>query len=146
MLETSTSSSISLLIAIRNNGSGIATDATAPTIAALCVITPAEGARNVAVVGPAVGRPAAAGSGPSEVVRETALASPDPSVLRQRLESRGADSAAAIDARLEVAEQELAAQGEFAHCVINADLERAAADLEGIVRAELGLPLDSVAE
>jgi guanylate kinase len=74
------------------------------------------------------------------------IAPPDPAVLRQRLESRGADSAAAIDARLEVAEQELAAQGEFAHCVINADLEHAAADLEGIVRAELGLPLDSAAE
>jgi guanylate kinase len=74
------------------------------------------------------------------------IAPPDPAVLRQRLESRGADSAAAIDARLEVAEQELAAQGEFAHCVTNADLERAAADLEGIVRAELGLPVDSPAE
>jgi guanylate kinase len=74
------------------------------------------------------------------------IAPPDPAVLRQRLESRASDSAEAIDARLEVAEQELAAQGEFAHCVTNADLERAAADLEGIVRAELGLPLDSPAE
>jgi guanylate kinase len=74
------------------------------------------------------------------------IAPPDPSVLRHRLEARGADSAAAIDFRLEVAEQELAAQGEFAHCVINADLEAAAADLEGIVRAELGLPLDSPAD
>jgi guanylate kinase len=73
------------------------------------------------------------------------IAPPDPGVLRQRLESRGADSAAAIDARLEVAEQELAAQDEFAYRVVNADLERAAADLEGIVRAELGLPLDSAA-
>jgi guanylate kinase len=74
------------------------------------------------------------------------IAPPNPGVLRQRLESRGADSAAAIDSRLKVAEQELAAQGEFAHCVVNADLERAATDLEGIVRAELGLPLDSAAE
>jgi len=74
------------------------------------------------------------------------IAPPDPAVLRQRLESRGADSAAAIDARLEVAEQELAAQGEFAHCVTNADLDQAAADLEGIVRSELGLPVDSGAE
>ena len=70
------------------------------------------------------------------------IAPPDPAVLRERLESRGADSAEAIDARLEVAEQELAAQGEFAHCVTNDDLERAAADLEGIVRAELGLPVE----
>lgn len=74
------------------------------------------------------------------------IAPPDPAVLRQRLESRGADSAAAIDARLEVAEQELAAQGEFAYCVTNADLDQAAADLEGIVRSELGLPVDSGAE
>jgi guanylate kinase len=73
------------------------------------------------------------------------IAPPDPAVLRRRLETRGADSAEAIDARLEVAEQELAAQGEFAYCVTNADLEQAAADLEGIVRAELGLPLDSSA-
>jgi len=74
------------------------------------------------------------------------IAPPDPGVLRQRLESRGADSASAIDARLEVAEQELAAQDEFAYRIVNADLERAASDLEGIVRAELGLPLDSAAE
>jgi guanylate kinase len=74
------------------------------------------------------------------------IAPPDPAVLRERLESRGADSAAAIDARLEVAEQELAAQGEFAYCVTNAELERAAADLEGIVRGELGLPVDSAAK
>jgi guanylate kinase len=74
------------------------------------------------------------------------IAPPDPEVLRQRLESRASDSAAAIDARLEVAEQELAAQDEFAYRVVNDDLERAAADLEGIVRAELGLPVDSAAE
>jgi guanylate kinase len=74
------------------------------------------------------------------------IAPADPAVLRQRLESRGADSAAAIGARLEVAEQELAAQDEFAYRVVNDDLERAAADLEGIVRAELGLPVDSAAE
>jgi guanylate kinase len=74
------------------------------------------------------------------------IAPPDPGVLRRRLESRGADSAAAIDARLEVAEQELAAQDEFAYRVVNADLEQAASDLEGIVRAELGISLDSAAE
>lgn len=74
------------------------------------------------------------------------IAPPDPAVLRERLEARGADSADAIDARLEVAEQELAAQGEFAYCVTNADLDRAAADLERIVRAELGLSVDSPAE
>ena len=51
--------------------------------------------------------------------------------------------AEAIDSRLEVAEQEMAAQDEFAHRVVNDDLGRAADELEGIVRAELGLSLDS---
>ena len=74
------------------------------------------------------------------------IAPPDPAVLRQRLLGRGTDSAEAIDFRLEVAEQELAAQDEFRHLVVNDDLDRAAAELEGIVRAELGLPLDSDAE
>lgn len=73
------------------------------------------------------------------------IAPPDPAVLRERLEARASDSAAAIDARLEVAAQELAAQGEFAYCLVNDDLERAAGELEGIVRGELGLSLDSAA-
>jgi len=71
------------------------------------------------------------------------IAPPAPAVLRQRLLARGTDSGEAIDARLEVAEQELAAQDEFRHRVINDDLDRAAAELEQIVRAELGLPLHS---
>jgi guanylate kinase len=74
------------------------------------------------------------------------IAPPDPGVLRRRLESRGTDSTEAIDARLKVAEVELAAQGDFDHLVVNDDLERAAVDLEGIVRGELGLPVDSAAE
>jgi guanylate kinase len=71
------------------------------------------------------------------------IAPPDPASLRHRLESRGTDSLEAIDARLEVAEQELAAQGEFAYSVVNDDLDRAAERLEEIVRAELGISLDS---
>lgn len=74
------------------------------------------------------------------------IAPPDPVSLRHRLESRGTDSLEAIDSRLEVAQQELAAQDEFPHRVVNDDLERAAGELEGIVRAELGVPLDSDAE
>ena len=64
------------------------------------------------------------------------IAPPDPAVLRERLLSRGTDSGAAIDSRLEVAKQELAAQGDFAHLVVNDDL----------VRAELGISLDSPAD
>jgi guanylate kinase len=74
------------------------------------------------------------------------IAPPDPDVLRERLLSRGTDSPEAIDARLEVAKLELAAQGDFAYRVVNGDLDLAADKLEGIVRAELGLPLDSSAE
>jgi guanylate kinase len=74
------------------------------------------------------------------------IAPPDPEELRRRLEERGTDDDLEIDARLEVAEHELAAQDEFAYRVVNDDLERAGAELEGIVRAELGLSLDSPAE
>ncbi len=74
------------------------------------------------------------------------IAPPTPAVLRERLDARGTDSADAIDARLEVAAQEMAAQDEFAYRVVNDDLGKAAAELEGIVRTELGLPLDSPAE
>ena len=73
------------------------------------------------------------------------IAPPDPAVLRQRLDGRGTDSAEAIDARLEVAAGEMAAQNEFAHVVVNDDLGRATDELEGIVRTELGLSLDSSA-
>jgi len=73
------------------------------------------------------------------------IAPPEPAVLRQRLNARGTDAPEAIDARLEVAAQEMAAQDEFAYRVVNADLGRAADELEGIVRAELGLSLDSPA-
>jgi guanylate kinase len=74
------------------------------------------------------------------------IAPPDPAVLRERLAGRGTDSAQAIDRRLEVAKQELAVQGDFDYCVVNDDLAQAASELEGIVRTELGLSLDSPAE
>src|SRR4051794_28738795 len=74
------------------------------------------------------------------------IAPPDPSHLRRRLEGRGTDSPDAIDSRLETAELELAVQGDFDHRVVNDDLARAADELERIVRAEAGIPLDSPAE
>jgi guanylate kinase len=67
------------------------------------------------------------------------IAPPDPAVLRQRLNARGTDAPHAIDARLEVAAQEMAAQDEFAYRVVNDDLEEATEELVGIVRTELGL-------
>jgi guanylate kinase len=74
------------------------------------------------------------------------IAPPRPEVLLERLRERGTDSAAAIEARLRVAEVELAAQGDFDHLIVNDDLGQAAARLEEIVRTELGLPVDSAAE
>jgi guanylate kinase len=73
------------------------------------------------------------------------IAPPEPAALRRRLEGRGTDSAEVIDARLAVAAQELAAQDEFAYRVVNDDSARAATELEGIVRAELGEALNSTA-
>jgi guanylate kinase len=67
------------------------------------------------------------------------IAPPDADDLRRRLEGRGTDSREAIDARLETAESELAARDEFAYEVVNDDIERAAGELEGIVRSELSL-------
>jgi guanylate kinase len=66
------------------------------------------------------------------------VAPPEPAALRHRLEERGTDSAEAIDARLAVAAQELAAQDEFDHRVVNDDLQEAAGELERIIRSELG--------
>jgi guanylate kinase len=65
------------------------------------------------------------------------IAPPDPEVLRERLAGRGTDSEEAIARRLETAKQELEALQEFKHVVVNDDLERAAAELEEIVRGEL---------
>jgi guanylate kinase len=63
------------------------------------------------------------------------IAPPDPSVLRERLTGRGTDSPEAIDKRLKVAEQELGAQDDFDHRIVNDDLDRAADELESIVRS-----------
>jgi guanylate kinase len=66
------------------------------------------------------------------------IAPPAPESLRERLGERGTDSADQIDERLRTAEIELAAQEEFPHVVVNDEIERAAAELERIVRGELG--------
>jgi guanylate kinase len=66
------------------------------------------------------------------------IAPPAPAILRERLATRGTDSADAIERRLETAKQELEAQVEFPHVVCNDDLDSATDELEGIVREELG--------
>ncbi len=62
---------------------------------------------------------------------------PSESVLRERLRERGTDDEAEVQARLELARQELGAQSEFGHVVVNDSLARATDELEAIVRAEL---------
>jgi guanylate kinase len=69
------------------------------------------------------------------------IAPPTPASLRERLVGRGTDSPEQIDQRLKTAEIERAAQEEFQHVVTNDDLERAAGELERIVRGGLeGVP------
>jgi guanylate kinase len=63
------------------------------------------------------------------------IAPPDPADLRRRLEARGTDDAETIEARLQVAKEELAAREEFPHIVVNDDVDRAAAQLASIVRS-----------
>jgi guanylate kinase len=66
------------------------------------------------------------------------ISPPDPAALRRRLEGRGTDDPDAIERRLRTAELELEAEREFEYIVVNDDVERAARDLEQIVRGELG--------
>jgi guanylate kinase len=65
------------------------------------------------------------------------IAPPSAEVLRLRLVGRGTDSADDVERRLEVAAEELAARGEFAHVVVNDRLEDAVERLEAIVRGHL---------
>lgn len=62
---------------------------------------------------------------------------PSSSALRERLVGRGTDGPEEIERRLHVAEEELAAQGEFDHLVLNDRQEEAVGELERLVRREL---------
>jgi guanylate kinase len=65
------------------------------------------------------------------------IAPPSSGALRERLEGRGTDDSEEIERRLGVAEEELAARGEFGHVVVNDDLERAGDELVALVRSIL---------
>jgi guanylate kinase len=65
------------------------------------------------------------------------IAPPSLDALRARLIGRGTDDAQEVERRLRVAEQELDAQPEFAHVVVNDRLEDALDELTAIVAAEL---------
>jgi guanylate kinase len=62
---------------------------------------------------------------------------PNPDDLRARLQGRATDEEEVIERRLEVARSELGARDEFAHRLVNDDVERAATELAGIVRSAL---------
>jgi guanylate kinase len=65
------------------------------------------------------------------------IAPPSEKALRTRLIGRGTDASADVEQRLATAAEELRAQDEFTHVVINDRLEDAVAALEEVVRAAL---------
>jgi guanylate kinase len=65
------------------------------------------------------------------------IAPPSLDALRTRLIGRGTDDAPEVERRLRVAEQELKAQPEFAHVVINDRLDEALDRLVAVVAGEL---------
>ncbi len=65
------------------------------------------------------------------------IAPPSLEALRTRLVGRGTDDAEEVERRLRVAEQELAAQPEFGHVVVNDRLDDALEQLTEIVAGEL---------
>ncbi len=68
------------------------------------------------------------------------IAPPSLAVLRQRLTGRGTDDAQEVARRLAVAEQELGAQREFSHVIVNDRLNDAQRELVDLVRQALGDP------
>lgn len=65
------------------------------------------------------------------------IAPPSLDALRTRLVGRGTDDPEEVERRLRVAAEELVAQAEFAHVVVNDRLEDALAQLTEVVRAAL---------
>jgi len=65
------------------------------------------------------------------------VTAPSKEELEHRLRSRATESEGEIEERLAVAEQQLELESEFDYRIVNDDLERAFAELEGIIRAEL---------
>jgi guanylate kinase len=65
------------------------------------------------------------------------IAPPSVEALKVRLVGRGTDDPEEVERRLQVAREELAAQDEFGHVVVNDRLEDAAERLVGVVRSSL---------
>jgi guanylate kinase len=71
------------------------------------------------------------------------IAPPSLEALRERLAGRGTDPPAVVERRMLAAEQELAAQHEFAHVVVNDRLEDAVRQLVSVVRGSIGPSVES---
>jgi len=72
------------------------------------------------------------------------LLPPSMEELERRLQGRGTDSAEEVRRRLEVANRELEAIGDFEYAVTNDDLECCVANLLEIIRAERGGSVDEL--
>lgn len=72
------------------------------------------------------------------------IAPPSLPVLRERLVGRGTDDPDEVARRLEVAQEELEAQSEFSHVIVNDELEQAQRELVELVQQALASdePLD----
>jgi guanylate kinase len=68
------------------------------------------------------------------------IAPPSREALRERLIGRGTDTPDQVDERVQTAEQELMAQPEFGHVVVNDRIEQATDELVAIVQSSLGGP------
>jgi guanylate kinase len=66
------------------------------------------------------------------------IAPPSEEALRTRLVGRGTDPPEQVEARMRTAREELRAQAEFPHVVVNDRLDDAVAALEALVRGSLG--------
>jgi guanylate kinase len=66
------------------------------------------------------------------------IAPPSPEALKERLLTRGTDSEEQMQRRLARAEEELAAQSEFKHVIVNDDVDTAVAELERLAATILG--------
>jgi guanylate kinase len=66
------------------------------------------------------------------------IAAPSFAELERRLRDRATESAGEIGERLELARRQMDEADAFDHVVLNDDVERAAADLERLVDAEIG--------
>jgi guanylate kinase len=68
------------------------------------------------------------------------IAPPSARDLRKRLERRATDRSEEIERRLEAARDELDARAEFAHVIVNDEVERAARELVELVHSQLAAP------